>query len=136
MKLLFSALSKFLMGLLLVGALLFVPAGSLKFVNGWLFIGLLFVPMLVLGAVLLLKAPKLLEKRLGAREEEKTQKGVVAAAGLLFVAGFIIAGLDFRFGWSSIHKGIVFAASVILPTLAINTIRSSCTKFMLKSPST
>ena len=114
MKLLFSALSKFLMGLLLVGALLFVPAGSLKFVNGWLFIGLLFVPMLVLGAVLLLKAPKLLEKRLGAREEEKTQKGVVAAAGLLFVAGFIIAGLDFRFGWSSIHKGIVFAASVIL----------------------
>ena len=114
MKLACNALIKFLLGLFLVGALLFWPAGSLTYINGWLFIGLLFVPMLILGVVLLIKAPALLAKRIGAKEKEGTQKVVVAASGLLFVAGFIVAGLDFRFGWSQVPLWAVIAASVVL----------------------
>lgn len=114
MKLACNALIKFLLGLFLVGALLFWPAGSLTYINGWLFIGLLFVPMLILGVVLLIKAPALLAKRLDAKEKEGTQKVVVAASGLLFVAGFIVAGLDFRFGWSQVPLWAVIAASVVL----------------------
>ena len=109
-----SALLKFICGLLLVGALLFLPAGTLSYPNAWLFIGLLFVPMLALGVVLLVKAPTLLEKRLNAKEGEKTQKGVVALSGLLFVAGFVVAGLDFRFSWSNVPLWVVTVASGIL----------------------
>lgn len=114
MKLLIGAVTKFLMGLLLVGILLFVPAGGLGFYNGWLFIGLLFIPMLVLGVVMFIKAPALLEKRLNAKEGQNTQKGVVATSGVLFVAGFIVAGLDYRFGWSEVPAWTVTTASVIL----------------------
>lgn len=114
MKLAFRALVKFLFGLILVGALLFLPAGSIEYLNGWLFIGLLFVPMLILGAVLLIKAPKLLEKRISVKEKQNTQKGVVAVSGLLFVAGFVVAGLDFRFVWSEVPIWVVIASSVIL----------------------
>ena len=114
MRLLFSALTKYIMGLLLVGALLFVPAGTLDFVNGWLFIGLLFVPMLILGAVLFIKSPELLKKRLDAKEKENTQKGVVALSALLFLAGFIVAGLDRRFGWTQVPRWCVILSSVIL----------------------
>ena len=114
MRLLFSALTKFLIGLLLVGALLFLPAGSLNYINGWLFIGLLFIPMLILGVILFIKAPDLLKKRLGVKEKENTQKGVVAVSGLLFVIGFVVAGLDFRFNWSYVSMPAVVIASVIL----------------------
>ena len=114
MKLACSALIKFTAGLLLVGALLFLPAGSLAYMYGWLFIGLLFIPMLFLGIVLLIKAPNLLEKRLSAKEKESTQKGVVALSGRLFIAGFVVAGLDFRFGWSKMPLWVVIAASVVL----------------------
>lgn len=114
MKLFFNALIKFTVGLLLVGALLFLPAWSFRYINGWLFIGLLFIPMLILGAVLLIRSPELLEKRLNAKEKENTQKGVVAVSGLLFVMGFVVAGLDFRFGWSSVPTAAVIIASVIL----------------------
>lgn len=114
MKLVFNALIKFTVGLLFVGLLLFLPAGSFAYMNGWLFIGLLFIPMLILGTVLLLKAPKLLEKRLGVKEKENTQKGVVAISGLLFVAGFAVAGLDFRFGWSCVPLWVVIASSTVL----------------------
>lgn len=114
MKLLFNAIIKFTLGLALVGALLFLPAGGFDYINGWLFICLLFIPMLILGVILFIKAPSLLEKRLGAKEEENAQKGVVAVSGLLFIAGFIIAGLDFRFGWSHIPTWGVITASVIL----------------------
>ena len=114
MKLLLSAISKFTVGLILVGALLFLPAGSLEYMNGWLFIGLLFIPMLILGAVLLVKEPELLKKRLNAKEKEGAQKGVVAFSALLFLVGFIVAGLDFRFGWSDIPLPVVIVASVIL----------------------
>ena len=114
MKLLWNALTKFVGGLLMVGLLLFLPAGSFEYINAWLFCVLLFVPMLVLGAVLLIKAPDLLRKRLDTKEKEKTQKGVIALSTLLFLGGFIVAGLDFRFGWSRIPTWLVAAASVIL----------------------
>lgn len=114
MRLLCKALVKFIVGLILVGVLLFLPAGSLGYSNGWLLMGLLFIPMLLLGVVMLLKAPALLEKRLNAKEREGAQKGVVAVSGVLFIAGFVVAGLDFRFGWSQIPLWIVTIASVIL----------------------
>lgn len=114
MKLLLNALTKYIMGLLLVGALLFLPAGTLGYTNGWLFIGLLFAPMLFLGIVLLVKSPELLRKRLDAREKENTQKGVVALSALLFMAGFVVAGLDFRFGWTDVPLWCVFTASAVL----------------------
>lgn len=114
MKLLGKALIKFLVGLLLVGVLLFWPAGTLLYPNGWLFIGLLFVPILILGTVLFLKAPALLEKRLNGKETNSTQKGVVAASGLLFVLGFTVAGLDFRFGWSHVPLWVTLLAATIL----------------------
>ena len=113
-KLAAQAAVKLALGLALVGALLFLPAGSLQYRNGWLFIGLLFVPILLLGLVLLIKAPSLLEKRLNAREKEGAQKGIVAVSGLVFLAGFVVAGLDFRFGWSHVPPWIVIAASAIL----------------------
>ena len=115
MKLLFSALSKFLVGLAFVGVLLFLPAGGFDYMNGWLFIGLLFLPMLILGVVLFIKAPKLLEKRLDAKEKERAQKGVVAVSGLLFLGGFVVAGLDYRFGWSNVPMwGVITAAAILL----------------------
>ena len=114
MKLLINALSKFILGFLMVAALLFIPAGSLSYFGGWLFIALLFIPMLLLGIVLLIKSPKLLEKRLNAKEKAATQKGVVAASGLLFLLGFIVAGLDYRFGWSQLPLWAVILAAVIL----------------------
>lgn len=114
MKLACKALIKFTFGLIFVVLLLFLPAGRLEYRNGWLFIGLLFVPMLTLGIILSIKAPDLLEKRLNAREKQNTQKGVVAASGFLFVAGFVVAGLDFRFGWSRVPMWLVFLSSAIL----------------------
>ena len=114
MKLALNALTKYIFGLVFVGLLLFLPAGSFTYSNGWLFIGLLFVPMLILGIVLLIKSPELLEKRLDSKEKENTQKGVVAISGLLFVVGFAVAGLDYRFRWSDVPSWVVFIASVVL----------------------
>lgn len=114
MKLFFSALIKFICGLLLVGILVFLPAGGFAYVGGWLFCGLLFGPMLIFGAVLLRYAPELLRKRLDAKETEQTQRGVVAASGLIFLIGFVVAGLDFRFGWSDVPVWAVWIASVLL----------------------
>ena len=114
MKLLLSALTKFLLGLVLVGAVLFWPAGSFSYTGGWIFIALLFIPMIILGVVLFIKAPDLLAKRLDVKEKEKTQKGVVALSGLLFFAGFIVASLDYRFGWSHVPTWLVVISSVVL----------------------
>lgn len=114
MKLLFHAIEKFVAGLLLVVALLFLPAGTLAYPGGWRFIGLLFVPMLILGAVLFVKSPTLLEKRLNAKEKEGAQKGVLALSALLFIAGFVVAGLDHRFGWSSVPPWAIILASAVL----------------------
>lgn len=113
MKLLLSALVKFLCGLLLVGLVLFLPAGTLSYPNGWLFMGVLFVPMLTLGVVLFFKSPELLQKRLDNKEKEKAQRGVVAFSGLMFLAGFIVSALDFRFGWSNVPLPLVIAAAVV-----------------------
>ncbi len=114
MKLLFSALSKYIMGLLLVSVLLFLPAGTLNFLRGWLFLGLLFLPMLLLGIVLFVKAPELLEKRLRSREQESEQKQVVGSSALLFFLSFLCCGLDFRFGWSALPMAVSCAAAVLL----------------------
>ncbi len=93
--------------------LVFLPAGSLKFINGWLFIGLLFIPMFIMGIVMLFKNPALLEKRLNTKEKEKEQRGVVAVSGIMFLSGFIIAGLDHRFGWLSLHPIVIIIASAV-----------------------
>ncbi len=113
MKLLINALVKFICGLLIVGILLFLPAGAFDYPNGWLFTALLFVPMLFLGAFLFFKAPELLKKRLDSKEKEAIQKGVVAFSALAFLAGFVVAGLDFRFGWSNVPLPVVIIASVV-----------------------
>lgn len=114
MKLLISALTKYLCGLLLVGLLLFLPAGTLNYPGGLLFCGLLFIPMLFLGIILFIKAPALLEKRLRSRENQSAQKQVVGLSALMFLAGFVLAGLDFRFGWTCVPLWLVTAASVLL----------------------
>lgn len=113
MKFFFNALEKYVMGMLFVALLVFWPAGSLQFWNGWLFMGILFIPMFFLGVVLLWKAPELLKKRLNAKEKMSDQQGVVAVSGLMFLAGFIVAGLDYRFGWSVMPKWVVIAATVV-----------------------
>lgn len=113
MKLVAEALIKFTCGLLLVGLLIFLPAGTISYTYGWLLVGLLFVPMVIAGFVMLLKSPEFLKKRLDAKEKQGTQKGVVAFSGLMFIAGFVVAGLDFRFGWSHMPTWVVITASVL-----------------------
>lgn len=113
MKLLVNALTKFFCGLILVGVLIFLPAGTLCYWDGWLLIGLLFGPMLIAGFVMMAKAPALLEKRLDVKEKQGTQKGVVAFSGVMFVAGFVLAGLDFRFSWSQMPMPVTVVASVL-----------------------
>ena len=113
MKLHIEALIKFTCGLLLVGLLIFLPAGTLGYTYGWLFVGLLFVPMLIAGFIMLAKSPEFLKKRLDAKEKQGKQKGVVALSGLMFIAGFVVAGLDFRFGWSQMPLWVVIAAAAL-----------------------
>ena len=113
MKLLLNALVKVTCGMILLGLLIFWPAGTMDFDYGWLLMGLLFVPMVIAGFVMLAKAPNLLAKRLDAKEKQATQKGVVALSGLMFIAGFVVAGLDFRFGWSRMPLWVTVTASVL-----------------------
>ena len=112
MKLFINAFTKLAAGLVLIGAMLFLPAWSFRYPNGWLFLCLLFVPMLILGAILLIKSPALLEKRLNYKEKESTQRGVVALSGLMFPTGFVLCALDFRFGWSCVPVWAVIVASI------------------------
>ncbi len=116
MKLLFQALTKLIIGLLLVGLLLFLPAWTIDYPNAWLFLSLLFIPMLIMGVVLFSKAPDLLKKRLNNREKEKTQRGVIALSGLLFPAGFVLSALDFRFGGSEVPMWLVILSSILFLT--------------------
>ena len=113
MKLFLEAIVKFTCGLLLVLALIFLPAGTVNYPYGWLLVGLLFVPMLITGFVMLAKSPEFLKKRLDVKEKQATQKGVVAYAGLMFIAGFVVAGLDYRFGWSNMPQWVTIIASVL-----------------------
>ena len=112
-KLFWSAMVKFLSGLLLVGLLLFLPAGSFAYWQGWLLIGILFVPMFAAGLVMMAKNPDLLRKRLDAKEEQAEQKQVIAWSGLMFLAAFILAGLNFRFGWLILPRWVVFTAAAL-----------------------
>lgn len=113
MKLLLNALIKYFCGLLLVGLLIFLPAGTLRYAYGWLLIGLLFGPMLIAGFVMFFKSPDFLAKRLDVKEKQATQKGVVAFSGLMFIGGFVVAGLDHRFGWSRMPLAVTVSASVL-----------------------
>ena len=113
MKLLLNGLVKFACGLLLVGLLIFLPAGTLDFGYGWLLMGLLFGPMLIAGFVMFFRSPDFLAKRLDGKEKQATQKGVVALSGLMFVLGFVVAGLDYRFGWSQMPVWVTVTASVL-----------------------
>lgn len=113
MKLLIEALTKFFCGFLLVGLLIFLPAGTLNYAEGWLLMGLLFGPMLIAGFVMLFKTPDFLAKRLDGKEKQATQKGVVTFSGLMFLAGFVVAGLDHRFGWSRMPLWVTVAASAL-----------------------
>lgn len=113
MKLLCNALIKFFCGLLLISLLIFLPAGTVHYFNGWLLMGVLFVPILILGVVLLIKSPALLAKRLDLREKQSAQKRVVSLSALLFLFGFLAAGLDFRFGWTYVPFPVVLIASAV-----------------------
>ena len=113
MKLILNATVKLLMGLILIGALLFLPAWTFNYPGAWLFIALLFIPMLIMGTVMLIKAPSLLEKRLNSKEKEKSQRGVVAISALMFPIGFVLSALDFRFGLSHVPTWLVITASAL-----------------------
>ena len=112
-KLFFQALTKFILGLLTIGLLLFLPAGTLDFWQAWLFIGVLFVPMFFAGIVLMIRQPELLRKRLDAKEQQQEQKWVVALSGLMFISVFVVAGLNCRFGWFLLPDCAVYIATAI-----------------------
>ena len=112
-NLLIQALAKVSLGIVLMGLLLFLPAGSLRYWQGWLLMGILFVPMLIAGFVMFFKNPDLLRKRLNAKEEEQEQKTVVALSGLLFIAAFVVAGLNWRFQWCVLPDWAVWIAAVL-----------------------
>ena len=112
-KLMASAGIKLLMGLVLVGLLIFLPAGTIRFFNGWLLVAVLFVPMLIAGVVMALCSPELLKKRLNAKEKEDEQKSVVAMSGILFVTAFVVAGLNYRYGWVVMPSWAVWSAVVL-----------------------
>ncbi len=112
-ELFWKAILKFLLGVTLVGALLFLPAGTLHWPAGWLFMGILFVPMFAAGVVLMAKNPALLQKRLDAKEKEETQKAVLLASGVMFMGGFVLAGLSFRFGWLVLPDWVRYTAAAV-----------------------
>ena len=112
-KLFVQALCKFFIGAALYMALVFLPAGTLRFPGGWLFMAVLFVPMFVGGLVMMAKCPELLRKRLDAKEKEGEQKFVVIASGMIFILCFVTAGLNFRFGWLALPKGVTIGACVV-----------------------
>ena len=112
-KLFVKAITKFLSGLILVGLLLFLPAGTFAYPQGWLLMGILFVPMFIAGLIMMKKSPELLRKRLNVREEQAEQKAVIALSGLMFLASFIVAGLNFRFGWIRLPLWVSYAAALL-----------------------
>jgi protein-S-isoprenylcysteine O-methyltransferase Ste14 len=112
-KLLTEALMKYLAGVLLVSGLLFIPAGTLKWRNGWIFMAILFIPMFFAGIIMYLKAPDLLRSRLDNKEKEAEQKDVIGYSGIMFIAAFIVAGLNYRFKWNSLPDIVVWAGIII-----------------------
>lgn len=112
-KLFVEAILKFLLGIILVGLLIFIPAGTLFFTNGWLFMSILFIPMFIVGIILIIKNPELLRKRLNVKEHHREQKVVVFISALIFICGFIVAGLNFRFGWYTLPNSVSICAIVV-----------------------
>lgn len=112
-KLFIQAIVKYLVGLLLFSALLFIPAGTVNYWNGWLLMGILFVPILLVGIFLAIKNPVLLRKRLNSKEEQSEQKSVLIVGSLMFLSGFIVAGLDFRYQWLAIDPWVVIVATIV-----------------------
>ena len=112
-RLFVKALTRFLAGLVLFGLLLFLPAGTFRYPQGWLLVGVLFVPIFIMGIVLMIKNPELLAKRLNAREKESEQRAVVLFSGIMFLAAFIMAGLSFRFGWLMLPFPVSIVAAVV-----------------------
>ena len=112
-KLFCQAIVKFISGLIMLGVLIFLPAGSFAYWQGWLLMGILFVPMFIAGLVMMKKSPELLRKRLNVKEEEKEQKTVILLSGIMFLAAFIVAGLNFRFGWIVLPDWISYTGVAI-----------------------
>lgn len=112
-QLFFQAIIKFTLGVVLIGLLIFLPAGTFDYPAAWLFMGILFVPMFVAGIVMMVKNPELLKKRLNAKEEQAEQSLVVKLSGLMFVAGFVVAGLDYRFGWLVLPDWVSWVAAAV-----------------------
>ena len=112
-KLFLQAIIKYLCGVLIVGCLLFIPANSFEYWNGWLFMGLLFIPMFIAGIILIIKNPELLKKRLNAKEKENEQKWVLLFSGLMFLSGFIVAGLNYRYKWIEIPNMVIIISSIL-----------------------
>ena len=108
-----QALIKFFAGLLIVGLLLFIPAGTFSYWQAWLLIGILFVPMFIAGLIMMKKSPDLLRKRLNVKEEQKEQKKVILLSGMMFLASFIVAGLNFRFKWVVLSDWVSYAAAAV-----------------------
>ena len=113
LKLFLQAIIKYVLGFFVIGALLFIPANSFEYWNGWLFMGLLFIPMLVAGIILMIKNPELLRKRLNAKEKENEQKWVLLFSGLMFIVGFMIAGLNYRYKWMEMPNIVIIISSVL-----------------------
>lgn len=112
-NLFFQAIIKFLFGVVIIGLLLFIPAGTINYWNAWLFMGLLFIPMFIVGIIMMIKNPDLLRKRLNAKENEKTQKIVIAISGIMFILGFVCAGLNFRYSWISLPNIVIIISSIV-----------------------
>lgn len=112
-KLLFESILKFILGVILVVLLIFIPANTIKYYNGWLFLITLFIPMFISGIIMMIRCPMLLKNRLNIKEKEPEQKLVLKLSGLMFLSGFIVAGLDYRFNWSQVPKIIVVIAVII-----------------------
>ena len=112
-KLFLKAITRYILGIVIVGVLLFIPANTLEYWNAWLFMGILFIPMFIAGIILMLKNPMLLKSRLDIKEKEKEQKQVILYSGLMFIFGFVIAGLNYRFSWVILPKIVVIIASIL-----------------------
>ena len=118
-KLFFQAITKYIIGLIVIGCLIFIPANSLEYWNGWLLMGLLFIPMLVAGIFLMIKNPELLQKRLNAKEKENEQKWVILFSCLMFISGFILAGLNYRNEWIELPNVVIIISSILFITAYI-----------------
>lgn len=112
-KLFAQAMIKFISGAVMVAFMLFLPAGDLKYWNGWLLMGILFIPMFAAGIVLMIKNPQLLKSRLNAKENESEQKTVILLSGIMFFAGFVLCGLNYRFSWTVLPKWVIAGAAIL-----------------------